>query len=435
MDGFTYSTTSGGSYTSTLTLTHAAGAYSQAIYVNFTPTAIQSYNGNIPVSGGGASSINVAASGSGVNNLPPAITSPTSASVTSNSAILGGNITSVGCTPVTERGIYWSTTNGFANGTGTKVSETDAGFSTGPFTIPVSGLSPNIVYYYKAFASNTDGPVYTSQGTFTTLCEVTGDPAVFGDGIWNVYAYNGRSLDLSGVTYRGYYTESSLSFNSTSKWGDLLSPSSAPGYLGCPVNIDNFTFSYKRQGFPCGTYQIDLTYQDDDSRLYVNGNQVFEHIGYGFTQTNIWTGTLDANSTVEFRIGEGNGNASGALTFNYTAPAANFSATPTIGIQGSTVTFSDLSTGNITSRLWSFPGGTPSASTDQNPVMTYNTLGTYNVSLTVNQCGNDNTKTKTRYITVNNTLPCASTALFSQDFRVLQRSPIIQMHLHRTLDV
>ncbi len=70
MEGFAYSTTSGGSYTSTLTLTHAAGAYSQAIYVNFTPIALQSYNGNIPVSGGGATPINVAASGSGVKYSP-----------------------------------------------------------------------------------------------------------------------------------------------------------------------------------------------------------------------------------------------------------------------------------------------------------------------------------------------------------------------------
>ena len=129
LNGFTFSTTSGGTYSGTLIL-NAPGNPDLTIYVKFTPIAIQSYNGNIPVSGGGAVSINVAASGSGVNDLPPAVTSPTSATITSNSAILGGNITSEGCTAVTERGIYWSTTNGFANGTGTKVSETGS-FSTG----------------------------------------------------------------------------------------------------------------------------------------------------------------------------------------------------------------------------------------------------------------------------------------------------------------
>lgn len=98
----------------------------------------------------------------------PAISSPTSASVLSTSAVLGGNITSVGCSNVTERGIYYSTTNGFADGTGTKVSETPGPYSTGVFTENVTGLTPSTVYYYKAFATNSSGSVYTTQGTFTT---------------------------------------------------------------------------------------------------------------------------------------------------------------------------------------------------------------------------------------------------------------------------
>ena len=354
--------------------------------------------------------VNVAASASGVDNAPPAVTSPTSGSITDNSATLGGDVTFLGCSPVIERGIFYSETDGFADGTGTKVSETGAGFLTGPFTLPVTTLSPSTVYYYKAFATNGGGTVYSSQGTFTTLCQVVGDPSTFGSDIWNVYAYNGNSLDLIGTTYRGYYTESALTFDSRDKWGDLLSPSSAPGYLGCPVNNDNFTFVYKRQGFPCGTYQIDLTYQDDDTRLYIDGSQVFEHIGYGYTQTNIWTGNLDASSTVEFRVGEGAGNASGALTFTFTAPEANFSAAPTSTLPENPVVFSDLSTGDVTSRLWTFTGGNPSSSTAQNPVVTYSTPGTYDVSLTVTSCATEYTKTSTGYITVN---PLTNPVIFS----------------------
>lgn len=98
----------------------------------------------------------------------PAITSPTSASVLATSAILGGNITSIGCSNVTERGIYYSTSNGFADGAGTKVSETPGPYSTGVFTENVTGLAPSTTYYYKAFATNSSGSVYTVQGTFTT---------------------------------------------------------------------------------------------------------------------------------------------------------------------------------------------------------------------------------------------------------------------------
>jgi hypothetical protein len=170
LSGYTYSTTAGGTYTSTLTLTQAGGSYSQAIYVKFSPSAVQSYNGNIVIGGGGATSKNCAATGSGVNS-PPTISTPASSNITASSADLGGNITATGCSNVTKRGIFWSTTSGFADGAGTEVSETaGAPYSTGTFTVNVSGLSASTVYYFKAFTENSAGRVYTIQGTFTTLC-------------------------------------------------------------------------------------------------------------------------------------------------------------------------------------------------------------------------------------------------------------------------
>jgi PKD repeat protein len=77
---------------------------------------------------------------------------------------------------------------------------------------------------------------------------------------------------------------------------------------------------------------------------------------------------------------------------------ANFSGNPTTVAQGGSVAFTDLSTGSPTSWSWSFPGGTPSSSTSQNPTIVYNTIGTYNVTLSINS-GAD-TELKTGYITV-----------------------------------
>jgi len=56
-------------------------------------------------------------------------------------------------------------------------------------------------------------------------------------------------------------------------------------------------------------------------------------------------------------------------------------------IEGETVHFTDQSTEDPTAWSWSFPGGTPSESTEQNPTVRYNTPGTYSVTLTVS---NDN---------------------------------------------
>ncbi|MBU3713795.1 MAG: hypothetical protein FGM46_02470 [Ferruginibacter sp.] len=77
LSGYSFSSSSGGAYTSTLDIPQAGGTLSATtIFVKFSPTAIQSYNGNIPVSGGGANSINVAATGSGSALTTPAFTQP-----------------------------------------------------------------------------------------------------------------------------------------------------------------------------------------------------------------------------------------------------------------------------------------------------------------------------------------------------------------------
>ncbi|MCX6303798.1 MAG: T9SS type A sorting domain-containing protein [Bacteroidetes bacterium] len=80
----------------------------------------------------------------------------------------------------------------------------------------------------------------------------------------------------------------------------------------------------------------------------------------------------------------------------------NFSGTPTSGCSPLTVNYTDLSTG-ATSWNWSFPGGTPATSTVQNPVVVYNTAGTFDVTLNAfNVAGNQaGTMAKSAYISVN----------------------------------
>lgn len=164
--GFTYSTTSGGTYTASLSLAQPGGAYSQQIFVRFTPTAVQSYNGNIAVGGGGATAINVAASGAGINTLASVTTGAASA-ITQTTATLAGSITANGCSAVTAYGVEYSLTNGFPNGTGTPVPSTN--LAGGNFSSNVAGLTPGLTYYYHAYATNGGGTAYGAQQSFTTI--------------------------------------------------------------------------------------------------------------------------------------------------------------------------------------------------------------------------------------------------------------------------
>ncbi len=86
---------------------------------------------------------------------------------------------------------------------------------------------------------------------------------------------------------------------------------------------------------------------------------------------------------------------------------ANFSWSDGDICSGEQVAYTDLSLGGPVSWSWQFPGGTPSASTQRNPVVTYNTGGTYNVSLTVTNAQGSNTLTRQQIIHVNGTPPAA----------------------------
>jgi PKD repeat protein len=81
-------------------------------------------------------------------------------------------------------------------------------------------------------------------------------------------------------------------------------------------------------------------------------------------------------------------------------PMALFSANDQSVCTGETVLFTDLSQGNVTAWQWNFPGGNPSSSTQQNPSVTYNTPGTYPVTLSVTNANGTASYSQTAYIYV-----------------------------------
>jgi len=92
--------------------------------------------------------------------------------------------------------------------------------------------------------------------------------------------------------------------------------------------------------------------------------------------------------------------AKSASTYTPLLTAA-FSASATTVMAGSQITFTDQSVGAPNAWAWSFLGGTLDTSNVQNPVITYNTAGTYSVTLDVaNSFSETNQLVKTNYITV-----------------------------------
>lgn len=91
---------------------------------------------------------------------------------------------------------------------------------------------------------------------------------------------------------------------------------------------------------------------------------------------------------------------------------ANTGDDATISIkEGESVHFLDMSTGNITSWNWTFEGGTPASSNEQNPVVTYDKAGSYTVTLTVGDGNSTSTATREAYVNVSGEAPIANVAL------------------------
>jgi PKD repeat protein len=144
--------------------------------------------------------------------------------------------------------------------------------------------------------------------------------------------------------------------------------------------------------------------------------------GTGFTLTNSFGATtVPAGGSTTFTITFNNptgGNFTGNVsfgnndcdegTYNFilnatatvTPPNADFIGAPTTICAGSSVSFTNLSTNGI-SYLWNFgPGATPATSTDANPIVVFNTIGTNTITLTATNAFGSDVETKTAYITI-----------------------------------
>ena len=96
--------------------------------------------------------------------IPTVISSDVS-SVTSHSAVCGGEVTDDGGATVIERGICWST---FANPT-ISDSHVSAGTGTGLFSATMSGLQASTTYHVRAYAINSAGTAYGLDKEFVTI--------------------------------------------------------------------------------------------------------------------------------------------------------------------------------------------------------------------------------------------------------------------------
>ena len=196
-------------------------------------------------------------------------------------------------------------------------------------------------------------------------------------------------------------------FNLLHTWGDTNSPGDA---ANCSSD-DNVTDTPNTIGVAgqncnlaqvtCGSLDNVQNYMDYSScaKMFTNGQKtrMLAAINSGTaSRNNLWT---DANL-----LATGVNDAAVPCS-----PIADFKASGLAACTNANITFQDQSYNSSVDGTWnwnwSFPGGTPSSSTVQNPVVTYSSPGSYSATLNVSNSSGSNSKTKSNYITISTSTP------------------------------
>lgn len=170
--------------------------------------------------------------------------------------------------------------------------------------------------------------------------------------------------------------------------GDYVcdTPPAANPNFGCP------TINSCSNDFPNVNDQVQnyLDYSNDNCKnMFTMGQKVRMHTTLNMIRTLIWS---DTNLVVT--------GCDSGYVISPCNVVADFTANSQTICINNQILFTNKTLNNATSYQWYFPGGTPASSSSANPVITYNTLGTYPVKLVAfGGLGSDSVEI-TNYVTV-----------------------------------
>jgi PKD repeat protein len=235
--------------------------------------------------------------------------------------------------------------------------------------------------------STNGGSTFTSCATPTTAASPS----------W--VAVSNTDPNVVFVTYSGYSSANKVfkSTNGGTSWTNI-----STGLPNIPVNcIVYHNGAAGGDGVYIGT-DLGVFYRDNGTNTWIDFSSGMPNCAVTDLEIYYATGRLRAAT---YGRGTWDSDLYSAVP---TLPTASFVANATTVCEGSAVTFTNTSSGLPTSYSWTFQGGSPATSTATNPVVTYNTAGTYTVELTATNASGSNTQTSVGYITV---IPVSGQAL------------------------
>ncbi len=164
------------------------------------------------------------------STVAPTVDTPTFASVTDTTATLGGTMSANGGVDPSACGVQWGTATGVY---GALIPDPGGACTVGvAFNLPVTGLTPGVTIYYRAYATNTAGTGYSVEDNFPTP---VGLPTVATSLPLNITA---TTADLGGdVTNFGGDSSADVGivWKTTDTWNTSLPPTDPANGTDVPI--------------------------------------------------------------------------------------------------------------------------------------------------------------------------------------------------------
>ena len=236
----------------------------------------------------------------------PTLTTDTPTSVSTSTLTLNGTISATGGANATQSGFAYSTNSTLSSG----VSTTTEGAKTGAvsFTSSLTSLTPNTVYYFRSYATNSAGTGYGTIQSTTTLAVNT--PTVTTQAATSIFGAsamgNGNITNTGSltVTTRGFAYGTTASYGATttqpgnSGIGDFPTGAFTDSISALTCNTTYHVAAYATNSSGTG-YGSDVTFTTDScsSNSASSGSG-----GLFFTSalpTTIQTGSNDLQKTID----------------------------------------------------------------------------------------------------------------------------------------
>ena len=262
------------------------------------------------------------------------------------------------------------------------------GVSTHTETDYVVVLEPPPVTQFSGSPRTGVAPLTVDFTDFSSG-NVIGWSWAFGDGGTSTVQNPSHTYTAAGTYTVSLTATTSGGSNTATKVGYIVvnSPPPVADFSGSPVS---------------GTTPLVVAFSDLSTGAVTSWSWDFGDLGTSSLQNPSHTysgaGTYTVSLTTTGPGGVDTQTKVGYITVTDLPPVADFIGTPLSGAAPLTTSFTDKTTGSVTSWDWDFgDGGT---STAQNPTYTFAAPGTYTVALTSTGPGGSNTKTRVGYVLV-----------------------------------